>query len=315
VQRLKHLQRTSDAGKKAWQSWCDEAHQGVRDPNRHEAETLQEFLTWYELEGGLEPADPEKEGLVQRVKELQRSDGVFKEAWAAHCDERHGGRHDPNRQSAADIRSFLSSHNYEVGATKRKRSEAYRPAASTGGTPSEFVVLGSRLSKVFRDAWCKYCSLWGSLGDNPAHYDEAFLREFADYAGQLLQTSLEAATVASEEEATGCGESVDDPVGSEPPAKLPRRGAPKAPSGKGANGQKKVSLRKSVAEEVRRMNAELTVGTEIPLSAVALPLSKLDEATALEILASLADSGNVEDPTAFICEVAAAAHCEDEGSL
>jgi len=45
VQRIKSFQRTGEPAKELWWQFCDTLHQGVRDPARHTAEVLTDFLT------------------------------------------------------------------------------------------------------------------------------------------------------------------------------------------------------------------------------------------------------------------------------
>lgn len=48
VEKVKNLQRKDADTKEAWWKFTDEFHGGVHDPNRHEKETLLEFLSNYE---------------------------------------------------------------------------------------------------------------------------------------------------------------------------------------------------------------------------------------------------------------------------
>jgi len=47
VSRVKSVQKSDLAGKEAWWSFCDTSLGGVKDPSRHDAATLQQFLTQY----------------------------------------------------------------------------------------------------------------------------------------------------------------------------------------------------------------------------------------------------------------------------
>lgn len=58
--------------------------------------------------------DPEKDALVQQVKDLQRSSADAKQAWWAHCDTELGGVKDPNRHDSEVLQNFLYSQG--VGA-------------------------------------------------------------------------------------------------------------------------------------------------------------------------------------------------------
>jgi len=47
VNKIKALQRSDPDAKSAWWQFCDESMQGIKDPNRHEKDTLQQFLMSY----------------------------------------------------------------------------------------------------------------------------------------------------------------------------------------------------------------------------------------------------------------------------
>jgi len=48
VDKIKSLQRTDPDAKAAWWAFCDEQLEGVKDPNRQDADTLRGFLAAYE---------------------------------------------------------------------------------------------------------------------------------------------------------------------------------------------------------------------------------------------------------------------------
>lgn len=47
VDKIKALQRADPEAKQAWWKFCDEALGGMKDPNRHDANTLQQFMSSY----------------------------------------------------------------------------------------------------------------------------------------------------------------------------------------------------------------------------------------------------------------------------
>eukprot|EP00401_Gymnodinium_catenatum_P070089 CAMPEP_0117519920 /NCGR_PEP_ID=MMETSP0784-20121206/32903_1 /TAXON_ID=39447 /ORGANISM="" /LENGTH=162 /DNA_ID=CAMNT_0005315901 /DNA_START=1 /DNA_END=489 /DNA_ORIENTATION=+ len=47
VEKVKSLQRSDPEAKAEWWKFCDESAQGVKDPNRHEKDTLEVFLSGY----------------------------------------------------------------------------------------------------------------------------------------------------------------------------------------------------------------------------------------------------------------------------
>jgi len=48
VDKIKALQRSSPDTKEAWWAYCDTEQQGIKDPSRHEIESLETFLAAYE---------------------------------------------------------------------------------------------------------------------------------------------------------------------------------------------------------------------------------------------------------------------------
>lgn len=68
---------------------------------------------------------------------------------------------------------------------------------------------------------------------------------------------------------------------------------------------KKVKLKKTITDRIRRLNAEANLPAPIRLGAVAVPLTALDEAAALEVLDSmLEERGEDVDPTAWVVATA-----------
>merc|ERR1740121_1204551 len=124
VMRVKNLQRMGPELKDLWNTYADSYLQGVRDPSRHDAATLQEFCTNHDIpeangngggggaamrgSGGcggavsMGASDPMKADLVQRVKAFQKSCPEGKEAWNQCC----GSTKDPARHDTAKLEEF-----------------------------------------------------------------------------------------------------------------------------------------------------------------------------------------------------------------
>ncbi|CAK0816380.1 unnamed protein product [Prorocentrum cordatum] len=47
VDKVKALQRSDPTAKDAWQTYCEDSYRGVKDPSRHEAASLEAFLSTY----------------------------------------------------------------------------------------------------------------------------------------------------------------------------------------------------------------------------------------------------------------------------
>merc|ERR1712151_862257 len=87
VARIKSYQKMSDEQKETWWSYCDEQLNGVRDPARHDSETLQYFIDYCGVpavgaagKGGagkgrpgaaVQHLEPNKQSLVERIKAYQ----------------------------------------------------------------------------------------------------------------------------------------------------------------------------------------------------------------------------------------------------
>jgi hypothetical protein len=141
VQRIKDGQRQDSTFKEMWWKFCDSHAEGIRDPARHPVENLQQFLQLSAQLGAMGPAvqpmaqprlpmlpgaapargpgkfggppevdmsDPSKLALVSLVKDHQRTDPGFKEAWGAYCDMNCQGVRDPNRHTSDVLRHFLA---------------------------------------------------------------------------------------------------------------------------------------------------------------------------------------------------------------
>lgn len=63
-------------------------------------------------------SDTEKEWLVERVKQIQRTSPDEKEKWWAYCDSEFSGCHDPNKLSAGFLRAFIEA--YDAGGVPTK---------------------------------------------------------------------------------------------------------------------------------------------------------------------------------------------------
>merc|ERR1712061_241790 len=83
-----------------------------------------------------------------------------------------------------------------------------------------------------------------------------------------------------------------------------KRSASKEPAGQPA--AKKLTMKKSIADEIRRLNAEGNLSSPIKVGLVAGPLSAIGESLAREVLASLSSATleEVGDPNEFICALA-----------
>mmetsp|Transcript_63013 Transcript_63013/g.117882 ORF Transcript_63013/g.117882 Transcript_63013/m.117882 type:complete len:275 (+) Transcript_63013:70-894(+) len=143
---VKTGQRASHHWKNAWQTYCALYGAGMYDPFKHEDTFTRSFIDYVgelaanglsgiavsqginldeitanskrptsgPMQDGpkrfrFEEADGKKLELVEKVKNLQRSNPQAKEAWWQYCDGQCGGMRDPMRHDTPSLESFLTS--------------------------------------------------------------------------------------------------------------------------------------------------------------------------------------------------------------
>lgn len=106
--RVKQIQRSDQAGKQAWWNYADQ-NGGVRDPAKHQAESLQSFLSQYDAGAfvGAEATYSDTPKLGDLFKEGQRTSVNFKTAWAAYNTMNGNFMNDPSKASKETLVSFL----------------------------------------------------------------------------------------------------------------------------------------------------------------------------------------------------------------
>eukprot|EP00913_Durusdinium_trenchii_P031060 g29087.t1 len=175
----------------------------------------------------LQPASHEE--LVEKIKALQRSDPTSKQTWWDYCDQHLGGMKDPKRHDENTLADFLAifesggitppprpavpsrpivaSRPIPSGRPSPRFAEAARPpfmaappaAISLQPAPplAECVKMGQRSSIQWKNAWQAYCQLYGGGFNDPAKHDDAFIKSFLEYVGEVALISL--ANMESEE--------------------------------------------------------------------------------------------------------------------
>jgi hypothetical protein len=164
VDQVKNLQRADPDAKQAWWDYCDQHLQGVKDPNRHEADVLQTFVSTYSA-GGCAPV---KRAPAPAPAIYGAVPGQMAAAWG------------PYAQPAFPVPAAM------FGGMK----DAF-------GSLAESIKMGQRKSQHWKTAWQYYVALYGSGFNDPAKYDENFITGFLDYLGQLGTGDL--STAAAEQ--------------------------------------------------------------------------------------------------------------------
>lgn len=183
VEQVKAIQRSGGEAKQAWGDYCDTHLGGFRDPNRHDATVLAEFVAAYssgQLLSTQKPAPPRPATTV----------GVLPNSGAATDWAALGA------QAAASLYGSYASAAAAVGSPAAA-SLASAGAASTAGRLQEFVKTGQRQSIGWKTAWQSFCTLYGNGFSDPAKVEESFIKSFMDYAAGLASADL--ANLAAEQ--------------------------------------------------------------------------------------------------------------------
>merc|ERR1712194_485444 len=220
VSKVKQAQR--DGGKDAWLQHCDSEAGGMRDPTRHTAISLRQFLDTIDLPSEAVPSGSSPLGgcavsaqatdmqLVEKVKKAQRESPHWKDLWRKFCDSDGGGVYDPMRHENGFSQRYLTDNNIQVevangrsavgeiaSANARSSGLFIRPGGATpigahataGSSTVEPLVQrvkdAQRSSEEFKKAWHKICDADGHGVRDPARHDAAFLLRFLeDLSGQ-----------------------------------------------------------------------------------------------------------------------------------
>lgn len=110
VEQIKVFQQLGDRQREAWWEHCDLNLGGIRDPSRHDASILQNFVMAYGVYKAVagrtsQDLDPVKASLVSRVKAFQRNPEQ-KEAWYGFCGEIK----DPGRHTLGELQEFIARY-------------------------------------------------------------------------------------------------------------------------------------------------------------------------------------------------------------
>ena len=194
VTQVKQVQQTSPQGREAWANWCTQWGEATRDPSRHNASFLKQFLAtngpMTSAMGGLgvQPQTrtiqmpqttaigPVKESLVTQIKEFQRSSPEMAQVWQDHCAQYGQGSKDPMRHDVAFLHEFMTLHG--PASLKRPREPDAYAAQSPQETLIKQIKEGQRMSEDWKAAWWAWCDTYGEGKRDPSRHSVAFLREF-----------------------------------------------------------------------------------------------------------------------------------------
>lgn len=204
VDQVKTIQRADPDSKQAWWDYCDHHLGGVRDPNRHDAGTLGEFVGLYNSGG---------------AARVGSSLGVVAAKGGAG---KGGGAKGPGGWGGS-------------AWSPPAWGDAWAAKGGSGCGPSlaDFVKAGQRASVHWKNAWQTYCALYGRGFNDPSRHDDSHITGFIDYVGQIAFADLQN---VAEEQGVPLERQEAAARGAKRPAAWPAAGEPPAKRAGGAAG-------------------------------------------------------------------------------
>lgn len=133
------------------------------------------------LQAGVDAGkSPEELSIIQRLKDLQRTDPAGRQAWWDYCEVNGGGVRDPAKHEASFVLRFFE-------AWERGEIEPSQNPPGVGENRSQQLVEllkeGQRRSQHWKAAWATYCQSYGGGVHDPAKHKQSFLVGFLDFLG------------------------------------------------------------------------------------------------------------------------------------
>jgi len=178
VEQIKKLQRSNPDAKQAWWDYCDTQLGGIKDPNRHEAPVLSEFVQAHQ-DGPWSIGGSSARAPMQQSRRAPPSGRgcygtSYAPAWGSDgygCG--WGGGYGGGGYGGAGL-----------------GGPSQWGAAGHGNILADFIKTGQRNSSHWKKAWQTYCAAYGNGFNDPARCEESFIVGFIDYAGQLITSEL-----------------------------------------------------------------------------------------------------------------------------
>lgn len=117
---VKEMQRSDPIAREQWGAYCDTHGRGLRDPARHDATFIQNFVSHYNAGMRFEAASAagaaagvsaaagvNAANLAELFKEGQRKSAPWKSAWAQYGQVYGGGVNDPAKHEAEFLVGFM----------------------------------------------------------------------------------------------------------------------------------------------------------------------------------------------------------------
>jgi len=191
VQRVKAYQRSGQEQKDAWHTYADSQLGGVRDPARHDASALQDFIMAHDVPPASEPAakrmkdssgaplgtaveDPVKQSLVLQIKAYQRANQQQKDTWHDYADANLDGIRDPARHDASALQDFIDLH----GVPQTAGSNLQMGSNPVKDQLVAQVKAFQTANQAHKDLWHNYADLHLGGTRDPARHDAVALQQF-----------------------------------------------------------------------------------------------------------------------------------------
>jgi len=173
VQEVKNLQRSNQEAKHMWWEFCFKQLGGVRDPSRHDASVLKEFMNAYNT--GALPAPTMTEAQMGGGSGA-RGGGGGGRIGGGGAGWGMGGGGGGMRNGGATLHCAwgqAAGGNNQMGG------------AGSGNQLADFIKIGQRQSQAWKTIWQNYCTTVGTGKFDPNQYDPSFITGFIDYLAGL----------------------------------------------------------------------------------------------------------------------------------
>jgi len=183
VDQIKSIQRSDPEAKQQWWDYCDQNLGGVKDPNRHDASVLEEFLAAQgsgSLDGGSSPR-PQK-------RRQDSDDGFYgKGGYGGPRGSGYGYGHQQHGYDGGYGYPPMPPPGFDGwGGYPNYGGHWGGGGSATDVGLAEMIKMGQRKSSHWKAAWQAYCIKFGNGFSDPHRYDDPFLVDFLDYIGQLV---------------------------------------------------------------------------------------------------------------------------------
>ena len=178
VEQVKALQGTCGDARQAWQDLCDREPKGTRDPERHDKETLSQFITSRSGRGPKPRAWAP--GAVPEHNDgpaLETDEEAVQARWGADSGVRERWADAPEAATAVAQQTGADTKHEEGGWTAARPGRGWADWDQLAGLAEQVKAL-QRSSEEARQAWRDLCDQKHKGTCDPKWHDEGTLRLF-----------------------------------------------------------------------------------------------------------------------------------------